>query len=151
MEPTLATRVALLGIVTGMRTFVPFALLAWLAPPVGWMATIWARIVITLASASELVLDKLPKTPSRLKPGGMAGRVTCGGLMGWALTAQAQGPVWLGVTLGVAGAVGGAFAGNKLRGFLGRTTGKPDLWFALSEDVLALAIGAWAILGLGAH
>lgn len=151
MEPALVLRVALLGIVTGMRTFVPFALLAWLAPPVGWLGTIWARVVITLASASELVLDKLPRTPSRLSPTGMVGRVTAGGLMGWALTAQAQGLVWLGVTLGVAGAVGGAFAGNKLRGFLVRKTGKPDLWFALSEDVLAVAIGTWAILGLGAH
>jgi len=147
----LVLRVALLGIVTGMRTFVPFALLVWVAPPVGWLATIWARVVITLASASELVLDKLPKTPSRLKPAGMVGRVTCGGLMGWALTAQAQGPVWLGVTLGIAGAVGGAFAGNKLRGFLGRKTGKRDVWFALSEDLLAVGIGAWAILGLGVH
>lgn len=151
MEPTLILRVALLGIVTGMRTFVPFALLAWLAPPVGWLAKIWVRVAITLASASELVVDKLPNTPSRLSPFGMVGRVASAGLMGWALTAQAQGPVWLGVTLGVAGAVGGAFAGNKLRGFLGRATGKPDLWFALSEDALALGIGAWAILGLGAH
>jgi uncharacterized membrane protein len=151
MEPALALRVALLGIVTGMRTFVPFALLAWLAPPVGWLATIWARVVITLASVSELVGDKLPKTPSRLKPAGMVGRVTCGGLMGWALTAQAHGPFWLGVTLGVAGAVAGAFGGNKLRSFLGQKTGKPDLWFALGEDVLAVGIGAWAILGLGSH
>jgi uncharacterized membrane protein len=151
METALVVRVALLGVVTGMRTFVPFALLAWLAPPVGWLTTIWARVAITLASASELVMDKLPNTPSRLKPGGMVGRITCGGLMGWALTAQAQGPIWLGVTLGVVGAIAGAFAGSALRGFLGRKTGKPDLWFALSEDALAVGIGAWAILGLGTH
>jgi uncharacterized membrane protein len=151
MEPALALRVTLLGIVTGMRTFVPFALLTWLAPPVGWLATIWARVVITLASGSELVLDKLPKTPSRLKPGGMVGRLICGGLMGWALTAQTRGPVWLGIMLGVAGAICGAFAGNTFRGFMARKTGKPDLWFALTEDVLAVGIGAWAILGLGAH
>jgi uncharacterized membrane protein len=151
MEPALVLRVALLGIVTGMRTCLPFALLVWLAPPVAWLGNIWARVVITLASASELVLDKLPKTPSRLKPAGMVSRVITGGLMGWALTAQAHGPVWLGVTLGMAGAVGGAFAGNNLRGFLGRKTGKPDLWFALSEDLLAVGIGVWAILGLGAH
>jgi uncharacterized membrane protein len=151
MEATLALRVAVLGIVTGMRTFVPFALLAWLAPPVWWLGTIWARVVITLASASELVADKLPNTPSRLKPAGMVGRVTAGGLMGWALTAQSHGPSWLGVTLGVAGAVGGAFGGNKLRGFLGQKTGKPELWFALGEDLLAVGLGTWAILGLGAH
>jgi uncharacterized membrane protein len=151
MEPIWALRVVLLGIVTGMRTFVPFALLAWFAPPVGWLATIWARVVITLASASELVGDKLPKTPSRLNPAGMGGRVICGGLMVWALTVQTQEALWLGITLGVAGAIGGAFAGSKLRGFLGRTTGKPDLWFALGEDVLAVGIGAWAILGLGPH
>jgi hypothetical protein len=42
-------------------------LIAWLATPVGCEeAKIWARVVITVASANELVVDKLPNTPSSL-------------------------------------------------------------------------------------
>jgi uncharacterized membrane protein len=139
-------RIALLGIVTGLRSMLPLALLAWLAP-FGWLASIWVRIVLGLAAVGELISDKLPKTPSRLSPGPLVGRLVLGGLVGGLLAGQAHAQVWLGAGLGAVGALGGSFGGNKLRGFLGRATGKPDLNFALLEDAIAISLGAWAILG----
>ena len=147
IDSNLLAVIAILGIVTGLRSMLGLALLSWIAPPAPWIASIWARIILALAAVGELVADKLPKTPSRLAPGPLTGRVVIGAVIGGLLTNQVHAAVWLGAIVGAVGALAGSFGGNKIRGALGRKTGAKDLWFALGEDVLAIALAAFALLG----
>ena len=43
-------------------------------------------------------------------------------------------------------AAGGAVLGSKVRGFLDRKTGLPDPVFGALEDVVAIALGVWAVM-----
>jgi uncharacterized membrane protein len=70
-------RSLLAGSSTGGRTFTALAGLALTATapdgrqPDQSLAHPWVKTVITLAAAQELVMDKLPQTPSRLQPAGL--------------------------------------------------------------------------------
>jgi uncharacterized membrane protein len=136
-----------LGVVTGMRSILALALLAWLAPPLDWLSLVWVRGILGAAAVAELVADKLPKTPSRLSPGPLVGRLAIGATVGGLVMIKPHAPIVLGAALGAAAAAAGAFAGNKLRAALGRKTGARDLWFALGEDAIAIAAAVWALLG----
>jgi uncharacterized membrane protein len=96
-----------------------------------------------MASAGELVGDKLPRTPSRLKPPVFAARLVGGAAIGVEATGDAgrRGRT-LGALAGVAGAAAGTWLGAKARIALPRRTGTPDLLWAGIEDVAAIALGA---------
>jgi uncharacterized membrane protein len=147
IDSNLLGQILILGAVTGMRSILGIALLAWCGPPLGWLSSIWGRGVTGLAAIGELIGDKLPKTPSRLSPGPLGGRLVLGGIVGWLLTVPSHAPVWIGAPLGAAAAAAGAFAGNKLRAAAGRKTGVPDLYFAALEDLIAIGAGLFALLG----
>jgi len=147
IDPLLLGRIVVLGAVAGLRSILPLALLAWLAPPVPWLSAFWARWLFGLAPAGELVTDKLPRTPSRLNPGPLFGRLVLGGLVGGLSVVPTQTPVWLGALIGAFAAAAGSFGGNKLRALLGTKSGKPDLWIALLEDAIAIVAATWALLG----
>jgi uncharacterized membrane protein len=144
-------RAVVLGVVTGMRTQLPLALLAAQAkrgrfaadsaPPPTSLHSSAALPLLTISAAGEMVVDKLPIAPSRLAPGPLFGRFLFGGLAG-ALVARGAGQrILTGAVLGAGGAGVGAFAGYHVRVWLGETTGLPDpIWGAL-EDTLALALG----------
>lgn len=150
-------RAALLGFVAGMRTQLPLAMLAYAARE-GHFATDddtsvkllrepAALPVLALSAAGELVVDKLPFTPSRLDPGPLFGRLLFGGLAGAAISREAGDPPLAGALLGAAGAGLGAFVGYHARRWLGEATGIPDPFWGSVEDVAALAIGALVIAG----
>lgn len=128
---------AALGIVTGLRSQLPMAFLArtaeerLLAHPV-------ARWGSTVGAASELVIDKLPVTPSRLNPGSLTGRTVLGAIGGAVIARRLSGSPAGGAVVGGAGAVAGSFAGYHLRQQIGRRTGLPDPLIALLEDSIAL-------------
>ncbi len=74
----------LLGVVTGMRTFVPMAVLCWFAyrgnlPVDGtwaaWTGHLVTAIIFSLLAIGEIMGDKLPKAPNRTNLLGMLGRV----------------------------------------------------------------------------
>ncbi len=74
----------LLGVVTGMRTFVPMAVLCWFAYrgnlPVdgtwaGWTGHLVTALIFSVLAAAEIAGDKLPKTPNRTCLAPMLGRV----------------------------------------------------------------------------
>ncbi len=139
--------VVVLGVVTGMRSLLGLAMLAWLGgPDLGWLTKLWVRVLLGLAAAAELVNDKLPRTPSRLIPPQFIGRLVLGGVCGALLMQRAHATVWMGVALGALSAAGGAVVGAKVRGFLGRKTGLPDPVFGTLEDVVAIALGYWAAM-----
>ena len=146
-DSSLLGRALVLGAVFGMRSMLGLALLAWFGGPgLGFLGAWWARGLTLLAASGELVGDKLPKTPSRLAPGPLGARVVLGAVCGALIFVRVRAPWWPGAALGAVSAVGGAIAGNRLRGLLVRRTGWPDFVFAVLEDGAAIVLGVWAVL-----
>ena len=146
-----SARAFALGVVAGMRSQMPLALLAYQArrgafaadarPPLSLLRGRAALPILGLFATGELIADKLPTTPSRLLPGPLAGRLVVGAVAGAAVAADARQPALAGSLLGAAGALAGAAAGYHLRAALGRATGLPDPVWAICEDVTALTLG----------
>ncbi len=128
-SPTLRDAI-LLGAAAGLRTSMPFGALALRsrlgAGPV--------RVAAFAAVAGELTIDKLPMTPSRTSPPGLAGRLASGAACG-GLTAGVAGAV-----VGSAAAAAAAFAGERTRAAIGQWTGLPDPLVAVAEDALAIGV-----------
>ena len=153
--PDVFTRATLLGVVAGMRTQLPLALLAFAAregtfavndgPPLSLLRAPATFPLVATSALGELVADKLPLTPSRLAPGPLLGRLAFGGIAGATVALEGKGPALKGALLGAAGAGLGAFAGYHLRAALGRKTGVPDPAWGAVEDVTALCLGLRAV------
>ena len=152
LQPLLL-RPLLLGLATGLRSQLGLAVLAWSDPPSGrdpaplrLLRTRPGRIAITTAATGEIVADKLPRTPSRLSPPTLAGRLVSGAAVA-ALAAgrtDRRGPLYA-AAAGVLGAGAGAYAGATYREVAVRRTGTPDLPWALVEDAAAAGLAAAAM------
>ena len=100
----------------------------------------WIRRLVLAAAAGELVVDKLPGTPSRLAPRGIVPRLALGALAA-SLSAQTRQASWLpAAALGASSAAIAARLGHDARARLARQA--PALAVALAEDALALAAAA---------
>jgi uncharacterized membrane protein len=149
-------RAALLGAATGGRTTAPLASLAWAPPRIGPAPLPAAlrrltgrngRVLATLALAGELTGDKLPQTPSRLAPPGLAGRLAFGAVGGLALamrrtgrtTQEAAGTAEgvAAMAVGLASAAAGAYAGSRWRASAPFAS---DLPAALLEDAVVATL-----------
>ena len=98
----------------------------------------WTRRVLVAAAAGELVVDKLPTTPSRLEPPGLIGRLVMGALAA-GLFAQTRQAPWLpSAAIGAASAAVAAKVGHDVRARLAQHA--PDPAVAVAEDALALAL-----------
>ena len=104
-SPDLGAALAM-GLGGGLRSFAPAVALAVhrRGPFAGR-----ARFIAFGAAAVELIVDKLPRTPSRWSPRGMSLRLAFSATGGRVL---GGGP---GAAIAVAGALGAAFAGSRLR------------------------------------
>ena len=114
----------LIGVIAGLRSLTAPAVVAWAAhrnwlnlhgSPLSFMGSTAAVVVFTLLALAELVADKLPSTPSRLKPPGLISRIVLGALSGAAVAASAAQSMAIGGVLGAGGGIGGAFAGYQAR------------------------------------
>jgi uncharacterized membrane protein len=148
MTPTLVLALCvLIGVVAGLRAMTAPAVTCWAAylgwihlggTKLGWMASIVAVGIFTLAAIGELINDKLPKTPARTAPPSVVIRCVMGGWCGAAL-AIAGGQGWItGVICGIVGALIGTFGGYQVRHQIVTGLGIKDLPIALLEDVLAV-------------
>ncbi|CAA9538401.1 MAG: hypothetical protein AVDCRST_MAG73-1655 [uncultured Thermomicrobiales bacterium] len=150
------TRCAALGFVAGLRSQMPLAILARelgeraadLPGPLARLADERVRVVLALSAAGEVVGDKLPFAPSRLKQEPLAGRIAFGGAAGATAALAAGATAALGAGMGAAGAWLGAVAGHRARTTIVRTTGLPDPAVAVAEDLIALGLGFWAARGV---
>jgi uncharacterized membrane protein len=151
MLPLLAFAI---GVVAGLRAMTAPAAVAWAArlgwlhlddTPLAFLSSGVAAYVFTALMIGELVADKLPRTPSRTRPGPFVGRIAAGGLAGAALIAGTGGSLALGALLGAIGAVAGTLGGYTARTRLVRMLAVPDYVVALGEDILAIG-GAFLIL-----
>ncbi len=144
--PVLLVAVCLGGL-TGLRTFTPIAVLAWTlrfrymhipGSSLHFLHTWAAVIILTLLAFGEIVMDKLPSTPSRLKPPGIIGRVIFGFICGM-VSGQAWGANWeTCAAVGVVGAILGALLGYEVRKGWVHTFHWHDLPVALIEDMVAV-------------
>lgn len=152
MTTNLPVRPLLLGVVTGMRSQLGLAVLAWTAPGPAESAAGRAlrsragRAAVGLAAAGEIVGDKLPSTPSRLTPPVLGARLVTGALVG-ALAADTRDRRRLAVAgaAGMAGAAAGTYAGAAFRKAAVARTATPDLPWALVEDAVAATLAATAV------
>jgi uncharacterized membrane protein len=146
-------RPLVLGVVTGLRSQLGLAALAWSEPAsrrdtraLRLLRSAPARGLTGAGAAAELVADKLPSTPSRLQPQGLAFRLLAGAGVG-ALAANSTDRRTVGVAsaLGLAGAAAGAYAGAYYRKLLPARTHTPDLPWAVGEDAVAAGLAATAV------
>ncbi|MGB6429919.1 MAG: DUF4126 family protein [Candidatus Acidiferrales bacterium] len=151
MNPSEVLLLALLiGAVSGLRSFTAPATVAWGAhlkwlnlhyTRLAFMGSTASVVIFTLLAVFELIMDKLPSTPSRLKPRGMFARIILGALSGACLAAAGMQSIALATVLGAVGAVAGAFAGYALRTGLVKALKVPDFVIAVLGDALAIAAG----------
>jgi uncharacterized membrane protein len=98
----------------------------------------WTRGLLVAAAAGELVVDKLPATPSRLEPRGLIGRLVLGALAA-SLFAQTRQAPWLpAAAIGGSSAAVAAKIGHDVRARLDQHA--PDPAVAVVEDALALGL-----------
>jgi uncharacterized membrane protein len=138
----------LIGVVCGLRSMTGPAVVSW-AAYLGWLDlsnTVFAFLgyaatpyILSVLALGELVVDKLPGTPSRKAPPGFIARVVLGTLSGCALAMGLGQSAIVGSVLGAAGAVAGTLGGYEARTRLVKAFGMP-LVIALAEDVIAIAL-----------
>jgi len=147
-----------LGVVAGLRSMTPLAVVAWaarlgrleLAPtPLPWLGSAVAAWLLAAAALGELIADKLPFTPNRTAVGPFLGRLLGGALAGGALATGHGGSLAGGAVAGATGAIVGTFGGYRARTGLVRALGTPDYVVALLED--AVAVGGAILLVLAAR
>jgi uncharacterized membrane protein len=98
----------------------------------------WIRRLLVAAAAGELIVDKLPTTPSRLEPPGIASRLAMGALAA-SLFAHTRRAPWLpAAAIGASSAAIAARIGHDVRARLARRV--PDPAVAVVEDALALGL-----------
>jgi uncharacterized membrane protein len=158
MKPSYTPVLAVgIGVVAGLRAFAAPAVLTWAAKrrwirlgnsPFATIISAKASKRITDLAVSELIADKLPFTPSRLKAGPLASRIVSGAVCGATIYGVVKRPLMEGAVLGGVGAIAGAFAGYHMRKRLSRDM--PDLGVAALEDALAIG-GGVLITALVAH
>jgi uncharacterized membrane protein len=144
-----AARAALLGLVAGIRSMTPLALLSWLNPGSEkdtstvdrLLQSPASRATTTLAALGEIVADKFPAIPSRTNPVVLLGRVMIGGVAGMILCQRLHQPLVLGIIGGATGAGIGSFASTSSRVWLSRTTKTPQQLWGGVEDIVALGLG----------
>lgn len=133
---------ALLGAATGMRSTVALAALIFRRSD-GLPAVLRhpaARRIAAAADGAELVVDKLPETPSRLDPPGLTGRLISASLAAAVLArSEHRSPIPSMLTASVA-ALAAAKICHDARAALARRL--PDPVVAVAEDALAIGLAA---------
>src|SRR5690349_14654317 len=131
-----------IGVIAGLRSMTAPAVVSWAAhwkwlnlqqSFLGFLASNAAVYILTAAAIVELIVDKLPKAPSRKEPLGLIARFVLGGVSGAALCASANQSLAIGAVLGGVGGLAGAFAGYEVRTRSVRLLKVPDFSIALLE------------------
>lgn len=91
-----------------------------------------------LAAAGELVVDKHPAAPDRIRPTSLLARSAAGAAVGSVVGGRNR--QLLGALTGAGFAVAGTYAGWFLRREVGRVTRLPDIALALAEDALVVSL-----------
>jgi uncharacterized membrane protein len=109
------------------------------------MGSIVALALFTIGAAGEFITDQLPSTPARTVPMQFGARIVSGGFSGAALALAAGQSVFLGIALGIIGAVAGTLGGYHARRGLVRGLKVPDIAIAVPEDIIAIGLGLFVV------
>jgi uncharacterized membrane protein len=143
-----------IGVIAGLRSMTAPAVVSWAAhwkwldlqhSPLAFLGSLTAVCILTAGAVVELIVDKLPNTPSRKSAVGLIARFALGGLSGAALCASANQSIVLGAVLGGVGGLAGAFAGYEARARLVKALKVPDTVVALLEDAVAIGGGFFLV------
>jgi uncharacterized membrane protein len=146
----------LIGVVAGSRTFTAPAAISWATrfqwlhlsgTPLGFLGALAPPLILTLLAIGELIVDKLPNTPSRKAPTGFIARIVSGAFCGAALGLTGD-RMFLGLITGGIGAVVGTLGFSELRARLAKALGGRDLPAALIEDACATAGAVWIVAAI---
>jgi uncharacterized membrane protein len=134
----------LAGAATGLRSTVSVAALINRRPSglPTWLAGQSVAVVAPVARTGELVVDKLPSTPSRLEPAGLAARVASAALAGAVIARSTDQSVSLAAIVASAAALASARVGHDVR--VAASDRLPPCAVAAAEDGLALALAGAA-------
>ena len=141
-----------LGIVSGMRSMLAPALVARKAveDPEGMpdiLTRPQTRAALGLMAVGELVVDKLPFTPSRTVLPSVLFRALSGALVGAAFASSRRASPAAGAAAGALGAVAATYAAYHVRQIVDREFNLADPLVAVAEDALATGIGMRALNG----
>lgn len=138
---------AAIGAVCGLRAFMGPALTAGAAnrkalslkkTPLAWMGTDRTALTTVLLAAGELLADKLPFMPSRMRGPSLAMRFVSGAVCAFAISnGRKPNEKVMGAIVGGTAAVAAAYAGYQYR----KHVNMPGFAKALIEDSLAVGIG----------
>jgi len=140
-----------IGIVAGLRSLVAPAVVAWAAhfgwlnlhdSPLAFMGSTPAVAIFSIFAIGELISDKLSMTPKRTALAPLLARILLGGLSGASLFGAVGKSLPAGAVLGGIGGVVGAFVGYEIRRRVVNNLHFKDLFVALCEDAVAIAL-AW--------
>ena len=143
----------LIGFCGGLRSLTAPAATAWavyfgrlkLEGPLSLIGSLPAVAIFTVIAFAELVVDKLPQSPSRTAPAGLIARIVMGGLTGACVASAGAKSISLGALIGAIGGIAGCFLGYRARIGAVKTLNTRDLNIALVEDLIAIA-GSIAVL-----
>jgi len=143
-----------IGIAAGLRSCMAPAVVAW-AAHLGWlnlsgsqlafMGSTAAVIIFSTFAIAELIVDKLSMTPKRTALVPFVARIVTGGLCGASLYAAGGQSLGIGIVLGGIGGVIGTFAGYETRRRLVGSLRIKDVFIALCEDLVALALACFLV------
>lgn len=136
----------LIGVFGGLRSMTAPAVTAWavylgwikLDWPLAFIGTLTSVVIFTVLAVGELIVDKLPNTPSRTEPVGLMARIVAGGLCGACVAAGGGFNAILGGALGAIGGIVGCFAGYQARVRSRKALGVKDMPVAIGEDLVAI-------------
>jgi uncharacterized membrane protein len=100
-----------------------------------------AVVVLSLGAIGEYINDKRPNTPSRTAPLSFIARLVTGGASGACLCVSAGRSLALGGFMGALGAVIGTLGGYLARTRLVKALNVRDVFVAIPEDLIAIAVG----------
>ena len=142
----------MMGVVAGLRSMTPLAAVAWAANMgrlhleqtwLAWFGHSLTAYIATVLAVCEWIADKLPRTPSRKKPGPFIWRILVGAVCGAALGVP-DGLIG-GALSGAIGAVAGTLGGYEFRARLVKAIGGRDLPIALLEDAIAIGTACFVV------
>jgi len=110
-----------------------------LGQPLSLIGSLPSVIILTVLAIIEIIVDKLPNTPSRTSAPGLIARIVTGGLAGACISVGGGHSAFAGAGLGMIGGIVGCLAGYQARSRIVRALRKPDIYVALFEDLIAIA------------
>jgi uncharacterized membrane protein len=109
--------------------------------PLRFMQSAAVAAVLKVLSVTELIADKLPSTPNRTEPVGVAGRCLSGALAGATIYKAVGGKALTGALIGGAAAIAATYGSYYLRKSIVKANHIADPWIGATEDALVIGAG----------